>query len=86
MGVSAIKGFYKDRKAMENGVQALLRHDILVISKSAMQNKHISFTDKEYLTHMYEAYTRLGGNGTIKRMMPLLDKLPVQADVEDVGE
>lgn len=80
IGASAIKGYYKDKKATSLGVQALLRHDILNISKAAMSEKCISFTDKEDLTHMYEAYTGLGGNGTIKNMMPMLNNLPVKED------
>lgn len=79
-GASMLKGYYKDKKATGIGVQALLRHDILNISKLAMSEKCISFTDKEDLTHMYEAYTGLGGNGTIKNMMPLLNSLPVKED------
>lgn len=80
VGASTLKGYYKDKKATGIGIQALLRHDILNISKSAMSEKCISFTDKEDLTHMYEAYTGLGGNGTIKNMMPLLNNLPVKED------
>ena len=33
---------------------------------------------------MYKAYSELGGNGTIKKLMPALEKLQVYTDIDDV--
>mgnify|MGYP001157446513 FL=1 len=81
-GVSAIKGEYHDRRAMKDGIQALLRTEILRIHSTAMEYQCISFTQKENITHMYKAYKDLGGNGVVERMMPSLDALKVVSDID----
>ena len=83
-GFSALKGVHRDKKAMQNGLQALLRDDILKIRSNAIKQQCISYTQKENVDRMYKAYSELGGNGTIKKLMPALEKLQVYTDIDDV--
>lgn len=80
--VGAILGFiatkFKRNKkkdlAIEQGVQALLRNEIIRRYREFESKGEISILDKENLEEMFEQYKNLGGNGTVKKMMDeLLD-------------
>ena len=60
--------------AIEQGVQALLRNEIIRRYREFESKGEISILDKENLEEMFEQYKNLGGNGTVKKMMDdLLD-------------
>lgn len=67
----------KERKkdeTIEQGVQALLRNEIIRRYREFESKGEISILDKENLEEMFEQYKNLGGNGTVKKMMDdLLD-------------
>lgn len=69
--------FKKNKKkdlAIEQGVQALLRNEIIRRYREFESKGEISILDKENLEEMFEQYKNLGGNGTVKKMMDdLLD-------------
>ena len=75
--IGAILGFiaakYKKNKkkdlAIEQGVQALLRNEIIRRYREFESKGEISILDKENLEEMFEQYKNLGGNGTVKKMM-----------------
>ena len=75
--IGAILGFIaakykKTRKkdlAIEQGVQALLRNEIIRRYREFESKGEISILDKENLEEMFEQYKNLGGNGTVKKMM-----------------
>lgn len=59
----------KKEKAIELGVQALLRNEIIRRYREFELKGEISILDKENLEAMFEQYKNLGGNGTVKKMM-----------------
>ena len=64
--------FNKNRKkdlAIEQGVQALLRNEIIRRYREFESKGEISILDKENLEEMFVQYQNLGGNGTVKKMM-----------------
>ena len=70
--ISSIKDrFSKDEKkdrAIENAVQALLRNELIRRYREYEEKGEISILDKENITHMYEEYKNLGGNGTVEKL------------------
>ncbi|MBS5863735.1 MAG: hypothetical protein KIC54_03500 [Clostridium sp.] len=61
--------------AIEQGVQALLRNEIIRRYREFESKGEISILDKENLEEMFEQYKNLGGNGTVKKMMDELLEL-----------
>ena len=55
--------------AIENGVQALLRNEIIRRYREFEIKGEISILDQENLDEMFKQYQNLGGNGTVKKMM-----------------
>ncbi len=58
---------WKRQKAIENGVQALLRNELIRRYREYEQKGEISILDKENITHMFEEYKNLGGNGPVEK-------------------
>lgn len=67
----------KDRrkdKAVEEGVQALLRNELIRRYREYKIKGEMTILDRENIEAMYEQYKNLGGNGTVKELMDeLLD-------------
>ena len=64
--------FKKNKKkdlAIEQGVQALLRNEIIRRYREFESKGEISILDQENLDEMFIQYQNLGGNGTVKKMM-----------------
>ncbi len=59
---------WKRQQAIENGVQALLRNELIRRYREYEVKGEISILDKENITHMYEEYKNLGGNGTVEKL------------------
>lgn len=71
LGFVAAK-FRKNKKkdlAIEQGVQALLRNEIIRRYREFESKGEISILDKENLEELFVQYKNLGGNGTVKKMM-----------------
>lgn len=64
-----LKDKNKKEKAIEEGVQALLRNEIIRRYREFETKGEISILDKENLEEMFIQYKNLGGNGTVKKMM-----------------
>lgn len=73
-----IYGLYKRQKAVEQGVQALLRNELIRRYREYESKGEISILDKENIEHMFKEYTNLGGNGTVKAMYEDLLELPIK--------
>lgn len=54
------------RKAIENGVQALLRNELIKNFREHKLEGSITLLDKENMDHMFTEYFNLGGNGMMK--------------------
>lgn len=74
---SYLRDSKKERRAIEKGLCAILRNDIIMIHNDATKNKQIPYTQSQNVNHMYEAYKELGGNGVIDTMMQEIGDLPV---------
>ena len=56
------------QQAVEQGVQALLRNELIRRYREYEAKGEISILDKENIEHMYNEYKNLGGNGTVAKM------------------
>lgn len=63
------------QKAVEQGVQALLRNELIRRYREYETKGEMTILDKENITAMFEEYKNLGGNGTVKSMYDDLMKL-----------
>lgn len=68
----------KKRQSLENGVQALLRNELVRRYREYKSKGELSILDKENIEHMFKEYENLGGNGTIKEIYTELLELPTK--------
>lgn len=68
----------KKNSAIENGVQALLRNELIRRYREYEGKGEISIIDLENVERMFEEYKNLGGNGTVKKMYEELLELPTK--------
>ena len=59
----------KKDQAIEEGVQALLRNELIRCYRDYQQKGEMTILDKENIEAMFKQYENLGGNGTIKQLM-----------------
>ena len=68
----------KKEKAIEEGVQALLRNELIRRYREYETKGELSILDKENIEEMFVQYENLGGNGTVKQLMTELLQLPTK--------
>lgn len=73
-----VKKLYKKQRAIEQGVQALLRNELIRRYREYEAKGQITILDKENIEHMYEEYRNLGGNGTVAKMYEELMELDIK--------
>lgn len=73
-----VKASNKKDKAIEEGVQALLRNELIRRYREYETRKEITILDKENMEAMFKQYENLGGNGTVKKMYEELLELPTK--------
>jgi len=66
------------QKALEDGVQALLRNELVRRYREYEVKGEMSILDKENIEEMFKQYENLGGNGTVKQLMTELMHLPTK--------
>src|SRR5512133_1127375 len=73
---------YKDRKSMQTELLIGLAHDRLVsLSLQYISRGWITQDEYENLNvYLYKPYEKLGGNGSVKRLMLEVDKLPIRKE------
>lgn len=72
-----IKEDREKNKAIEDGMRALLRNELIqAYNLYVVDKKYCPVYGKENVNAMYDAYHRLGGNGTITRLKEQIDNLP----------
>ena len=64
--------------AIENGVQALLRNELIRRYREYETKGEISIIDKENIEHLFNEYKNLGGNGTVAKMYEEMLSLPIK--------
>lgn len=73
-----IFSLYKRQLAVEQGVQALLRNELIRRYREYESKGEITILDKENIEHMFKEYKNLGGNGTVAKMYDELLELPIK--------
>lgn len=73
-----IFSLYKRQVAIEQGVQALLRNELIRRYREYESKGEITILDKENIEHMFNEYKNLGGNGTVAKMYNELLELPIK--------
>lgn len=73
-----ISTLYKKEKAIENGVQALLRNELIRRYREYETKGEITILDKENIEHLFNEYKNLGGNGTVAQMYEEMLNLPIK--------
>lgn len=68
----------KKEQAIEQGVQALLRNELVRRYREYEAKGEMSILDKENMEAMFIQYQNLGGNGTVKHLMDDLLQLPTK--------
>ena len=66
------------QKALEEGVQALLRNELIRRYREYEVKGEMSILDKGNIEEMFKQYQNLGGNGTVKELMNELLHLPTK--------
>lgn len=75
---SNYKKITSKQKAIEKGVQALLRNELIRRYREYEEKGAITIIDKENIEHMYNEYKNLGGNGTVAKMYDDLMNLEIK--------
>lgn len=76
-GGALLKRTITRQKAIENGVQDLLRLEILDNYERSKQEGKISVARKDAIDSAYKSYHALGGNGTITRVHEEIMEMPI---------
>ena len=72
-----VKLIVKQYKSIENGVQALLRAEIMYMFNDYSAKKFMPIYARENVESLFKEYMALGGNGTVKGLVEQLMRLPV---------
>lgn len=75
---SKLKKNKAKEKAIEEGVQALLRNELVKEYREYKIKGELSIIDKKNIEAMFEQYENLGGNGTVKHLIEELLRLPTK--------
>ena len=76
--INKIKKLHIREKAVENGVQALLRNELIRRYREYEVKGEITILDKENMEHLFREYQNLGGNGTVAQMYEEILNLPTK--------
>ena len=70
--------WHKKQHALENGVQALLRAQIIETCQHYLDAGDIPVYGLENIDNMYAAYHALGGNGAVTKLVAEAKELPTR--------
>lgn len=68
---------------LEKGVQSLLRAEIIRSHEKYVRKGFCPVQARDALTHAYEAYHQLGGNGTMTTLQNQIMALPLKEDEDN---
>lgn len=75
---SKLKRNKAKEKAIEEGVQALLRNELVREYREYKAKGELSILDKDNIEAMFAQYKNLGGNGTVKHLVEEILELPTK--------
>ena len=67
-----------ETEALKSGMRSLLRRQILEDCKEAVREGYCDEESRDTITAMFEAYSGLGGNGTVKDAYESVRHLPLE--------
>ena len=70
----------KFKNAIREGMQAMLRDHIIQTASKSMKQGYAQVYMVENMTHMFESYVDLGGNGAVHYIFEKFMNLPVVRD------
>lgn len=73
-----LKSRKKKDIAIEEGVQALLRNELIRRYREYKTKGEMTILDRENIEAMFKQYKNLGGNGTVKELMDELLDVPTK--------
>lgn len=73
-----LKARKKKDIAIEEGVQALLRNELIRRYREYKTKGEMTILDRENIEAMFKQYKNLGGNGTVKELMNELLEVPTK--------
>lgn len=68
----------RKNQAIENGVQALLRNELIKNFREYKIKGEITLLDKENMEHMFTEYFNLGGNGMMQEVHEEFINIPIK--------
>lgn len=68
----------RKNQAIERGVQALLRNELIRRFREYKTKGEMSMLDKENMEHMFEEYFNLGGNGLMEEVHDEFLQIPIK--------
>ncbi|MEG1621093.1 MAG: hypothetical protein RR322_04190 [Oscillospiraceae bacterium] len=78
----SVVALFKQYKATQLGVQALLRSQLIVIYNKYIDKGWMPIYEKENVEHLYKEYKILKGNGVIDGLYEIMMKFPTAEGVE----
>ena len=75
---SKLKKDKAKEKAVEDGVLALLKNELVKEYREYKDKGELSILDKENIESMFKQYKSLGGNGTVEQLITELMQLPTK--------
>lgn len=66
----------KKKSALEQATLALLHETIYPLLEEAVLRGNVGIEEFDRIDNLYQPYTRLGGNGTVRRRYELVVNLP----------
>ena len=75
---SKLKKDKAKEKAIEEGVLALLKNELVKEYREYKDKGELSILDKENIESMFIQYKNLGGNGTVKHLVEEILELPTK--------
>ena len=76
--LTKLKKSKKKDIAIEQGVQALLRNELIRRYREYKSKGEMTILDRENIEEMFEQYKALNGNGTVKELMDELLDVPTK--------
>jgi len=74
----AYQKLHKKNIAIQNGVQALLRAQIIQVYNKYMERGYLPIYERENIDELCKQYKALGGNGVITGLIEKLNELPTE--------
>lgn len=84
--IDRLKAYESRQKALELGVQALLRDRLYHIYAKAKRLGYVTFSMKENFGNVYAQYHSLGVNGVMDSLKADFDRMQVKSDESETRE